>query len=171
MSPQDKDSLFNTFFIATSLCLLCSLLVSASAVVLKPFRIQNAKLDKLNNIVRVSGFGDEEIEAAGGVEKLFEQRFVSQIIDLDTGLEAIEECEEAMSEAGKEYKNILSEYDQFWASKSKKDKDWADRNDAQAICKELGENDPAGVKYREKFSHVFMLKSEDGSQVEKRIFQ
>ena len=156
---QGKDSLANTFTVATVLCLVCALVVSASAVVLKPMQKRNAQLDRMKNILAVSGIKDEEIKSVG-IEELFKQRFEATIIDMDTGEEASEACKAALDSVGKVVDDVVVEYDQFWASKSKK----AELSD-QLTKKE----DKCGIKYREKFSHVFTLKSADG-KIEKYVF-
>lgn len=158
--PLNKDSLANTFLIATALCLGCGALVSAAAVLLKPMQSANALNDRRANILKVSGFSDEEIAEAGGVNKLFEDRFETTIIDLDTGNVAIQECGEALQEAGKVVDNVQANFDQIWCSKSKK---------PEVAEKLEKKEDIAGIKYRERFSHVFTLRSSDG-QVEKYVF-
>ena len=156
----NKDSLGNTLIVATVLCLVCAFVVSASAVALRPLQKTNAQLDKKNNILKVTGFTDEEISEIG-ISELFEQRFQATIIDFNTGEEASEACAEAMTEAGKAFTEIVAEYDQFWASKSKK----------PSVSDELErKEDKCGIKYREKYSHVFKLMSADGTKVEKYVF-
>ena len=158
--PLNKDSLQNTFLVATSLCLACALLVSAAAVGLKARQDANALKDRQSNILKVVGFKSEQVDEFGGISKLFEDRFTTQIIDLETGMEAPEECQEAVEAAGKKVNNIVQEYDGIWCSKSKKDS-VADKLDKK--------KDIAGIKYREKYSQVFTLKSEDG-EIEKYVF-
>ena len=167
---QGKDSLANTFIVATVLCLVCALVVSASAVVLKPMQKRNAQLDRMKNILAVAGFDEEEIRETG-VEELFKGRFEATIIDLDTGEEASEACKAAMDSAGKVLGDIVAEYEQLWASKSKKGEEWAKGDDNKiAICRKLDKKeDKCGIKYREKFSHVFKKKSADG-KVETYVF-
>jgi Na+-transporting NADH:ubiquinone oxidoreductase subunit C len=158
--PLNKDSLANTFLIAVALCLVCGALVSSAAVLLKPMQSANALNDRRANILRVSGFTDEEIAEAGGINKVFEDRFETTIIDLETGKVAIEECGEALKEAGKTIDNVQANFDQIWCSKSKK----------PAVAEKLEKKeDIAGIKYRERFSHVFTLRSSDG-RVEKYVF-
>ena len=160
--PLNKDSLSNTLIVATVLCLVCSLIVSVAAVGLKPLKDANVDLDRKKNILKVAGFTQEEIDESGGIIELFDKRFEAVIIDLSTGEEAAEDCETALEEAkGANVENILVAYDQFWCSKSKK----------PSVSDKLGKKeDAAGIKYREKYSHVFMLKSDDGSKTEKYVF-
>ncbi len=158
--PLNKDSLKNTFLVAISLCLVCALLVSAAAVGLKSIQDANALADRQVNILKVSGFKQEDIDQAGGIGELFNARFESQIIDMDTGEVATEACQAAVEAAGKKVGDITQEYDQIWCSKSKKPS-VADRLDKKT--------DIAGIKYREKYSQVFTLLSTDG-KIEKYVF-
>ena len=94
------------------------------------------------------------------VNDIFSNRFTVELIDMNTGLPAAKEAMEAMKEAGKEFadeEETIAKYDQIWASKSKKPSVSDPTDDATLI------------KYREKFSHVYVLKSEDG-KVEKYVF-
>jgi Na+-transporting NADH:ubiquinone oxidoreductase subunit C len=157
----NKDSYANTFIVATVLCLVCSFLVSTAAVGLKPFKERNIALDRKKNILQVTGFTKDDIKSAGGADELFEQRLTATIIDLDTGEEAIDECKTALETAGKKIgDDVLNNYDQFWASRSKK----------PSVSKKLEKKqDIVGIKYREKYSHVFTLKDADG-KIEKYVF-
>ena len=158
--PLNKDSLQNTFLVAVSLCLGCALLVSGAAVGLKSMQEANALKDRQSNILKVAGFTDENVKEAGGVGKLFEDRFTSQIIDLETGEIATEECKKAVEDAGKKVNDIEKDYDQIWCSKSKKET-VSDKLDKKT--------DIVNIKYREKYGQVFTLKSKDG-KVEKYVF-
>jgi Na+-transporting NADH:ubiquinone oxidoreductase subunit C len=160
--PLNKDSLGNTLIVATVLCLVCALLVSTAAVGLKSIQDANALLDRRTNIVSVSGLSDEDVAAAGGVDKLFGDggRIEAFVIDLDTGELAPDACQEAMTAAGKSIEDIIKDYDQIWCSKSKK------TEVAQQLDKKT---DTIGIKWREKFSHVFIVK-DSGGQVAKYVF-
>lgn len=158
--PLNKDSLANTFLVATVLCLVCAALVSTAAVSLKPIKNQNILKDRRTNILAVSGFTPEQIQEGGGVEKLFMDRFETLIIDLDSGQPALDDCQAALEKAGKQLSDVLNDYDQQWCSKSKK----------PSVSDELSKDeDIVGIKYREKFSHVYILKSSSG-EIEKYVF-
>jgi Na+-transporting NADH:ubiquinone oxidoreductase subunit C len=161
--PLNKDSTANTFLVATVLCLVCALVVSSAAVALKSTQANNVQLDRKKNILKVTGFTEEEIKAGGGITELFASRFETTIIDMRTGEEAVDEAKAAMEKAkGKELPNIKATYDQLWASK---------RPPESGLSTKLEKKqDVPGIKKRENFSHVFMLKSEDGSSVEKFVF-
>ena len=161
--PLKKDSTANTFLVATVLCLVCALVVSAAAVALKPKQAENVQLDRKKNILKVTGFTEEEIKAGGGITELFASRFETTIIDMRTGEEAVDAAKTAMEKAkGKELPNIKATYDQLWASK---------RPPESGLSTKLKKKqDVPGIKKRENFSHVFMLKSEDKSSIEKYVF-
>ncbi len=154
----DKESPLNVILLAVVLCVVCSLVVSTAAVGLRSLQDANVLLDKRANILSVAGFEDV---ASGDVNEVFGKRFTVELIDMTTGLPAASEAMEAMKKAGKEYsgeEETIAKYDQIWASKSKKPSISDPTDDATLI------------KYREKFSHVYVLKSEDGSSVEKYVF-
>jgi Na+-transporting NADH:ubiquinone oxidoreductase subunit C len=152
--PLNKDSLPNTFLVATTLCLTCALIVSAASVSLRPLQLENAQRDRRNNILQVSGFTPEEIKEDGGIKKVFESRFDVEIIDLDTGDDARVECQDAMNKAKDKEVNLGEEYDQLWASKLNPEKGLSEKLDKKA--------DVCGIKSREKYSEVFIMKSLEG---------
>lgn len=160
--PQDnKNSPLNVITLAVILCVVCSLVVSTAAVGLKSLQDANIALDRKANLLSVTGF--EDLGSADNINKLFAERFDIEIIDLTTGQPAVEEAMEALSVAGKKMENAeetLVKYNQVWASKSKKD----------AVSDKISKNDDiTQIKYREKFSHVYIMKSESG-EVEKYVF-
>ncbi|MGY8749975.1 MAG: Na(+)-translocating NADH-quinone reductase subunit C [Pirellulales bacterium] len=152
--PLNKDSLPNTFLVATVLCLLCAFVVSAASVTLRPLQLANAQKDRRSNILQVSGFTPEAIEEDGGVKKVFESRFEVRIVDLDTGNDAQAECQAAMDKAKDRVVNLSEEYDQLWASKTNPNKGLSEKLEKKA--------DVCGIKSREKFSEVFIMNSVDG---------
>lgn len=159
--PQNKDSLANTLIVAIVLSLVCSALVSAAAVILKPLRAANILHDKRTNILKVCGFSESDIKNAGGVEKLFKDRFQTFIVDLNTGEESLAGAQEAVKEVGKKFEDFLNDYDQLWCSKSKE----------PLVATELDKKaDICGIKYRENFSHVFVLQNENDGSIEKYVF-
>ena len=161
MQPN-KDSLSNTLIVATSLCLVCALVVSSAAVVLKPYQTKNAQLDRIKNILAVTGFTKADMDSAGGAKELYDERFDVKIVDLRTGEEAPEQCKAAVEKArGRTIQNIYAEYDQLWASKTPPAKGLS-----VALTKK---EDPAGIKKREIYSQVFVLKNKAGD-VERYVF-
>jgi len=75
-----NDSPKKTIIVATLLCLVCSVLVSTSAVMFKPLQLANKQADIKKNILGVTGLLTEE----ANVNVLFEQ-FEIKIVDLDSG--------------------------------------------------------------------------------------
>ena len=67
--------------VALCLCLVCAVLVSASAVLLKPLQERNQALAIKRQIISVAGLtvGDAD------VEQLFRERIDTHIVDLDSG--------------------------------------------------------------------------------------
>jgi Na+-transporting NADH:ubiquinone oxidoreductase subunit C len=93
--PNDNPK--KTIIVAALLCLVCSILVSTSAVVLKPQQIANKEADIKKNILAVTGLLTEGVD----VNILFEQ-FEVKVVDLKTG----------------EYADIdVASYDQYKAAK------------------------------------------------------
>ena len=75
-----NDHIVKTIGVATLLCLVCSVIVSGAATLLKPTQVANALLDKKNNILAVSG-----IDLAGKtVAEAFAQ-IETKVIDVKTG--------------------------------------------------------------------------------------
>lgn len=74
------DSVPKTIFVAVSLCLVASMIVSAAAVTLRPIQTVNALKDKQINILQVAGIYDpnqDVLEAFAAFEP--------HILDLETG--------------------------------------------------------------------------------------
>jgi Na+-transporting NADH:ubiquinone oxidoreductase subunit C len=159
-----RDSISNTFIVATLLCLACSLLVSAVATGLRPRQQGNMELFRKSKVLEVAGITPDQIKAGGGVLAVFDKRIQSTIIRLETGQEAVEQAGKAMRTAGKNLgDDVVAKYDQVWAARSQH----------PAVSQPLPGNkvdDPAGLRFLEQFSHVYMLKSADGQSVESYIF-
>ena len=80
LSALSNDSIAKTFIVALLLCLVCSVLVSVAATLLKPQQQRNKLIDLQKNILSVAGLTDET--------QTIEQRFESiesRLVDLDTG--------------------------------------------------------------------------------------
>ena len=84
---SNKDGLRNTFSVAVLLCLVCSVVVSGLAVVLKPMQMLNKELDQKKNILRAAGLlaaGSDVGPGGRTVEEMFAD-FTVRAVDLDTG--------------------------------------------------------------------------------------
>ena len=160
---MNRDSIGSTFFIAISVCLFCSFLVSSAAVGLRPLQAKNADKDRKKNVLLAAGFDQEAIDEAGGVFGLFDNRVTPIIIKLATGQE--EGIEELVDSDDKDKINspedAIKLYDQIEVAKKKKAGLYTEF--------ETKKDDVAGISRLEIFSHVYLIKGEDGN-VEKYVF-
>lgn len=74
------DSTPKTIAVAVSLCLFCSMIVSAAAVALKPVQEYNKVLDKRRNILQVAGLYHDSVN----VDEAF-KAIEPRLVDLKTG--------------------------------------------------------------------------------------
>ena len=81
---SSKDSTSRTLIVALCLCVVCSILVSATAVVLKPRQDANKILDRNKNILAAAGLFDAAIHSDAEVEELF-ALFTPKVVDINTG--------------------------------------------------------------------------------------
>lgn len=77
---SNKDSVSRTLLMALALCLVCSVIVSMAAVLLKPAQDENKALDKKRNILAAAGMLDE----SKSIDEQFAQ-ISSRVVDLRTG--------------------------------------------------------------------------------------
>ena len=75
-----NDNVIKTIAVATLLCLVCSVVVSVTATVLKPTQVENKLLDRKANILTVAGLNDP----SKSIDELFSQ-IESQVIEFDSG--------------------------------------------------------------------------------------
>ncbi len=75
-----NDSFEKTVAVAFALCLVGAVLVSGSAVILKPLQVSNKAADEKTNILEVAGMLEEKTN----VEEAF-KKFEPKIVDLETG--------------------------------------------------------------------------------------
>jgi Na+-transporting NADH:ubiquinone oxidoreductase subunit C len=83
----DKEGLKNVLLVAIGVCLVCSIMVSTAAVVLRPAQAANKELDRKENILRAAGLlgAGQHSDASGrGVDELFKE-FEVRAVDLDSG--------------------------------------------------------------------------------------
>lgn len=85
-----KDSTSGTILIATILCVVCSLAVSAAAVALKPAQDENARLDQKKNILNAAGIPQDEFGKPASelsneeIDDLYSW-ISEEMVDLNTG--------------------------------------------------------------------------------------
>ena len=77
---SSNDSIKKTLIVAFSLCIVCSVIVSTAAVMLKPAQEANKTLDRKRNILAAAGMLQEGVS----VEEQFSQ-VTERVVDLRTG--------------------------------------------------------------------------------------
>lgn len=147
MSQQTKkssNSNMTTIVVALVLCLVCSVLVSAVAVGLKPAQVENQLLDRNKNILVAAGLFDPAKDTNEDVEARFAD-FDVKLVNLEKGEYA---TEDELTSAGIEDVNA---YDASQASKNK------------ALSTDLGNDDPASIGAVPKFAKVYVKNDADGN--------
>ena len=76
----NNDTISKTIIVATLLCVVCSVVVSTAAVMLKPAQVENKQLDFKRNILSAAGM----LQPGVKVEEQFKAVDV-KIVDLETG--------------------------------------------------------------------------------------
>lgn len=76
----NNDTIGKTITVTVLLCVVCSVIVSAAAVLLKPQQIANKDLDRKSNILAAAGIS----ESGKSVDELFTQ-ITTKYVDLETG--------------------------------------------------------------------------------------
>ena len=147
-SVKNKDSIKNTLIVALSICLVSAVIVSGSAVYLKPYREANKALFRNKNILIAAGLYEDGVTADRDVIKLFE--------NIETRLVDLEE-KKLLSTSDIEALGInVSKYDQRKASKD------------PALSKPLDTSeDIASISRRAQYSVVYLLKK--NNKIEKIV--
>ena len=140
---KPKSNNAKTISVALTLCLVCSVLVSAVAVGLKPAQIENARLDRNKNILVAADMYNTESDTADDVAERFKD-FDVKIIDLNKG-NYLDDDE--LKTAGIPDRNA---YDASQATKN------------QALSEDLGDNDPAGIGRKPKYAKVYVKEDDAG---------
>ncbi|MDN5620511.1 MAG: Na(+)-translocating NADH-quinone reductase subunit C [Psychrobacter sp.] len=140
---KPKSNNAKTISVALTLCLVCSVLVSAVAVGLKPAQIENARLDRNKNILVAADMYNAESDTADDVAERFKD-FDVKIIDLNKG-NYLDDDE--LKTAGIPDRNA---YDASQATKN------------QALSEDLGDNDPAGIGRKPKYAKVYVKEDDAG---------
>lgn len=135
----NKDTTIRTIGVALALCIFCSVIVSTTAVKLKPMQVANKALDFKRNILAAAGLLDE----SKSVEEQFGQ-ITTRLVDLNTG-KFIEDIDGG-----------IEKYNQRKASK-----------DPARSTKLDGAQDLAKISRRVDVAKIYVV--ENGSSVEKVI--
>lgn len=147
MSQQTKkssNSNMTTITVALVLCLVCSVMVSAVAVGLKPAQVENQLLDRNKNILVAAGLFDPTKDTNDDVAERFAD-FDIKLVDLEKGEYA---TEADLSQAGI---TDVNNYDANQAAKNK------------ALSTDLGNDDPASIGAVPKFAKVYVKNDADGN--------
>ena len=123
--------------VAVALCLVCSVLVSASAIGLRSLQEANKQLEKQRNILQVAGLFDPE----ASVDEVFEQRIEPRIVDLATG---------AFTDAVD-----VATYDAKTAAR-----------DPELSTALAADEDIASIKRKAKYATIYLVTGEDGGDYE-----
>ncbi|MEM8593702.1 MAG: Na(+)-translocating NADH-quinone reductase subunit C [Pseudomonadota bacterium] len=136
-----NNSTRQTLFIAAILCLVCSIVVSSAAVILKPQQVANKLLDRNKNILSAAGLFDEDKHSDADVASLFAQ-FEPVFLDLREGkLLSIDEAKGLNLDA--------NTFDQKAASK------------VPELSRKLSsEEDTALIGRQAKYALIYLLKEE-----------
>ena len=76
----NNDTIGKTITVTVLLCVVCSVIVSAAAVLLKPKQIANKELDRKTNILAAAGL----LDPSKSVDELF-SKITTKVIDMETG--------------------------------------------------------------------------------------
>lgn len=134
---KPKSNTMKTISVALVLCLVCSILVSAAAVGLKPAQVENARLDRNKNVLVAAGLFDPAKDTNADVAKRFED-FKVEIVDLNAGNYL---SDDELKGVGIPDRNA---YDASQATKN------------QALSEDLGANDPASIGRKPKYAKVYV---------------
>jgi Na+-transporting NADH:ubiquinone oxidoreductase subunit C len=131
----NKDSVTRTIIVASVLCVVCSVIVSTAAVLLRPAQIANKELDFKRNILAAAGL----LKPATPIEEQFKSVQV-KMIDLGTGTftDAI----------------APSDYDQRKASK---DPALSEQLDSSADIAKIGR--------LEEYAKIYIAKADSGESI------
>ncbi|MAH73783.1 MAG: Na(+)-translocating NADH-quinone reductase subunit C [Cellvibrionales bacterium TMED49] len=129
---MDNDSVKKTFVVALCLCLVCAVVVSASAIMLRPAQAFNKALDLKANILQSAGLYQPGVS----IEKQFE-RISVRLVDLRTG----------------QFSNDVDvdTYDQRKASK-----------DPTMSVALKPDSDPAKLRRRPHYASVYLVEGKNG---------
>lgn len=149
MPAIKKETTGGTLLVAFLLCIVCSVIVAGSAVVLKPAQTANKQLDRKKNVLSAAGMLPAGASDAASIDALF-GRFQVRMVDLDTGsyLDAQTLAERPELDPQR--------YDQVKAAK-----------DTSLSAALPAEEDIASIKRREKYAQVYLL--EEGGELEKIV--
>lgn len=138
---MSNDSIQKTFIVAFLLCIVCSVVVSTAAVLLKPAQIANKARDFKVNILKAGGIYEQGLKDGRSINEMF-QSVTAKLVDLDTG----------------KYTDVV-DIDQYDQRKAAKD---------PSLSVELSsDEDIAKINRRVEYSKVYLVS--DGDELKKVI--
>ncbi len=81
---SSRESINKTLLVAFCLCVVCSIVVSGTAVILKPMQDANRVLDRNKNILSAAGLYDPAVHSDEDVAEMF-AAFSPRVVDLHSG--------------------------------------------------------------------------------------
>ncbi len=147
MSSKSVNSVQNTIKVALGLCLVCSVVISSAAVMLKPMQTANEILDRNMNILAAAGLYDSALHGRDDIARMFAQ-FTPRMVDLETGRYL---SEEEMQALGLDPQT----YDQQRA-----------RNNPALSDALPGSEDIASIRRRVRYATVYVIENEAGDGYE-----
>lgn len=79
---MNKESMVKTLVVSSSLCIVCSVLVSGAAVTLRPKQNKNKLLDKRMNILKTAKLIENDKLSESEVSDIYQKHIDSKILDL-----------------------------------------------------------------------------------------
>lgn len=142
---MNPNSMKGTLLVSLVLCVVCSLLVSSAAVLLRPMQEANKKLDRQRNVLLAAGVDVDSMSSEAIVEMFNDETKVQRVlIDLSTG-------ETIISETDAEAAGInLASYD---SKKAAKNPELSQRVHADG-------GPTFGISRREKYAYVYQIMAE-----------
>lgn len=130
---ENKETVTRTLTVALSVCLVCAVVVSSAAVLLRPVQNKNETLNRQTNILQAAGLyepgmsGDDVRARFDNIERRF--------VELETG----------------EYVDMPDSYDYISAKQNPE------------MSKDLpGKEDPAGIRRKPEAAQVYLARDEQG---------
>jgi len=146
MSSQ-KETFGKTVGFVLAVCVVCALLVSFSAVQLKPLQKANKALDQQTKILEASGLLSQTDGSSKSIKALYNEKVFGSIIELKSGDTLCSVKENKVEDAC--YAKILN-FDERRNSRDKK-------------LSVKPENDIAGINRQSKEAVVYLVKNDSGT--------
>lgn len=105
---MSNDSIVKTYLVAFLVCLVCSVLVTAAAMVRISREDFNKRMELRKAVLQAAGFQDE-LNSGKGANELFKANFEPKVVNLNTGeyTDAVDNVEYMQREAEKDPKMVV----------------------------------------------------------------